>query len=154
MPWLVLLVVVAAALAYGVADDRTPSTLEDRADALAAEVRCPTCRSESAFESQAASARAVRADIRERLEAGESEGDIRAYLVSRYGQEILLTPSATGASALVWVLPVAALVAASAGLAFAFRRWRRAAEAEPTDDDRALVAEALRREHEEGGGRP
>ncbi len=150
LPWIALGVVVVVALGIGVLGERGPSTLDDRADALAAEVRCPTCRSESALESGAASARALRAEITRRLEAGEGEGEIRTYLVSRYGQEILLTPEATGLSSLVWILPVAGLVAALVGLGFVFRRWRAAGSTGATDEDRELVAAALRAEHERG----
>jgi cytochrome c-type biogenesis protein CcmH/NrfF len=63
---------------------------------------------------------------------------------------VLLVPKASGFDALVWVLPVAALVCAAAGLAVTFRRWKREADddVDPTDDDRELVAAALRSESE------
>ncbi|MBK9179336.1 MAG: cytochrome c-type biogenesis protein CcmH [Acidimicrobiales bacterium] len=151
LPWIAVAVVVAAALGVGVVGERGPSSLQDRADALAAEVRCPTCRSESALESAAASARALRAEIARRLEAGEGDGEIRAYLVSRYGQEILLTPEATGLSSLVWILPVAGLVGALVGLGFVFRRWRATGDGVATDEDRELVAAARRGEPDHTG---
>ena len=56
---------------------------------------------------------------------------------------MLLVPRAEGIGAAVWVLPVAVLVAAVAGLVLAFRRWRRDTSAPPTDEDRALVERAL-----------
>ena len=73
-----------------------------------------------------------------------------AVIESSFGGRILLVPKASGFDALVWALPVAALVCAVAGLAFTFRRWRREAAdgADPTDEDRALVAAALASEDE------
>jgi cytochrome c-type biogenesis protein CcmH len=91
---------------------------------LSQEVRCPTCRGLSAAESDAKAAQAVRAEIRSRVAAGQRDEDIRAYLASRYGDDILLRPEGSGASALVWALPVVVVVCGAAGLAFAFRRWK------------------------------
>ena len=65
-------------------------------------------------------------EIRSHVEAGQTDEEIRAYLASRYGDDILLRPEGSGVGGLVWALPVAALVAGLAGLVLAFRRWRRA----------------------------
>lgn len=145
LPWLVMAVVAGTALAVGVTGDRGPTTQAERATAIASEVRCPTCQGLSAAESNAAAARAIREDISERLRAGESPAQIRAFLVSRYGEDILLRPPASGISGLVWALPVALLVGAGAGLAAAFRRWRRALGGPVTEADRRRVEEALGR---------
>jgi cytochrome c-type biogenesis protein CcmH len=109
---------------------------------VASEVRCPTCRQLSAAESDAPAAEAVRVAIAKHVEQGESDQEIRGFLVSTYGDDILLKPGGSGVAGLVWALPVAAFVCALAGLAIAFRRWHRA-EVDPTADDRALVARAL-----------
>lgn len=147
-PWAVMAAVLAAALAVGVTGERAPRTLEERATALADEVRCPTCRSQSAADSDAPSSVAIRDDIAERLRDGQSEGQIREYLVSRYGEEVLLDPGGSGVAGVVWALPVAVLVIAVAGLAAAFRRWRGGPAPVVTAEDRALVDAARR------GGRP
>jgi cytochrome c-type biogenesis protein CcmH len=142
--WLLMALVLAAALLAGATGNRSPRTEAERVRAIASTVRCPTCRGLSAAESDARAAQAVREDIRDRLRAGQSAGEIRAFLVSRYGEDILLKPRASGVAALVWVLPVAALVLAAAGLVAAFRRWRgQRAVGPPTDDDRAIVEAAL-----------
>lgn len=125
LSWLLAGVVGVAALAVGTLGDGPARATEDRVNDIAATIRCPQCRSQSAGDSDAATARAVRAEIAERVEAGDSADEIRAYFASRYGAQILLTPPADGIGSLVWVLPVAALVAGAAGLAFAFARWRR-----------------------------
>jgi cytochrome c-type biogenesis protein CcmH len=126
LPVLVLLAVLAVALGVGAAREARPSGTSARVTRIAKDVRCPTCEGLSANESDAPASVAIRDQIRAKVEAGYSNGQIRAYLVDRYGQDILLKPSATGVSALVWALPVAGLTAALAGLVLVFRRWRRA----------------------------
>jgi cytochrome c-type biogenesis protein CcmH len=85
---------------------------------------------------------AIRTEIEARLRDGQTDGQIRAYLVSRYGEDVLLRPSGSGLTGLVWALPVAAVVVAAAGLAVAFWRWRGGAPPAVTDEDRALVERA------------
>ena len=138
LPWLALVVVVGVALGVGATSSGRRSD-EDRMQDIAASIRCPTCRSQSVLDSDAPTADNIRKDIRRRIAAGESDGEIRAYYVSRYGQSILLTPPRSGIAALVWVLPVAALVLAVAGLGFAFRRWRAEPGVAVTDEDRVRV---------------
>lgn len=156
VPWLVLAVVVVIALAVG---SRTggSSDREDQVRAIAETIKCPQCPGQSSATSDAATATAVRADIGRRLAAGQSADRIRDYYVSKYGEAVLLNPARSGASALVWGVPVAAVVIAFAGLGFAFHRWRAAGTAGPSDADREMVTAALRRSdldaHGEGDGR-
>ena len=124
LPWLALAAVLAVALLVGAGRHGGRATPAQRAHRIAGELRCPTCRSLSAAESDAKAAKAVRDEIARRVRAGESDGEIRAYFVSRYGRDILLEPEGTGVAAIVWVLPVAALVCGIAGLAVAFRPRR------------------------------
>ena len=143
--WILMTIVLAVALFVGVTEDRAPRTENDRVNAIAAEVRCPTCKGLSAAESDAAAAQAVRDEIRTRLRAGEDQSEILAFLASRYGDDILLRPDAGGVAGLVWVLPVVAVLVALFGLAAALRRSRRRAVVDaPTTADRDLVEEALR----------
>ncbi len=143
LPWFIMAGVLLLALGVSATGDRAPRTESDRVNAIAAEVRCPTCAGLSAVESDAAAAQAVRDEIRTRLRDGESDREIRAYLASRYGSDILLRPESSGVAGLVWALPVAGGIVAVASLVFTFRRWRRDG-VEPTADDRARVEEALR----------
>ena len=143
--WIVMAGVLAVALFIGATEDRAPRTENERVNAIAAEVRCPTCESLSAAESDAAAAQAVRDEIRTRLRSGEDESEILAFLASRYGNDILLRPEAGGVAGLVWALPVAAVLLALGGLAWALRRSRRdLASSAPTSADRDLVEDALR----------
>ena len=145
-PWAALAAVLLVALAAGTGGDGGPKPVAERVDSITEGIRCPTCRSQSAADSDAPAARAIRTEVERRLRAGQGDAEIRAYFVSKYGKDILLTPEGTGVAALVWVLPVAALVGAAAALAVAFRRWRAAGTATgpPSAEDRDLVERALR----------
>ncbi len=135
---LVLVALVRAGVAEGPA-----RTTDERVRDIAATIKCPTCRGQSVAGSDAAAARAIRNDITRRVNDGESADQIRAAVAANYGSEVLLTPPSTGVEGIVWILPVIALVLGLAGLSAAFARWRRATPPELTDDDRALVAQAL-----------
>jgi len=142
-PWIVLALVVVAALAFGSGAGRG-RTLDDRVQAVARTIKCPQCSDQSAATSEAPTAVAIRADIARRLARGQTGDEIRDYYGSRYEESILLNPSSSGTASLVWILPVVALVGAFGGLAFAFRRWKAASTGEVSDDDRQLVADAQR----------
>lgn len=138
-----LAVVVAGALFVGSRGDGSPPSDAERAQRIAATIRCPTCRSQSMADSDSPAARLGREEILRRVREGQSDAEIKAYFVDRYGEQIRLDPSRRGVSALVWALPVVAAAAAVVALALAFRRWRpRRRQATP--GDRALVEEALR----------
>jgi cytochrome c-type biogenesis protein CcmH len=143
LPWLALALVVVAALAVAAGAGRSERTPAARARHVASQLRCPVCEGLSVADSPSPTARAIHDDIRRRVEAGESDEEIRAAFVDRYGESILLRPTSTGIAALVWALPVVALVLGAAGLGFAFWRWRREPRLSPTEADRALVGEAL-----------
>ena len=143
--------VVVGFLAVGASRADGPGTPAERAEAIEKRVACPVCDGESVFESRNTASENIRNTIGGLVDAGELDDDeIIAVIESRFGGQILLVPRASGFDALVWALPVAALICALAGLAFTFRRWRReaAADVDPTDDDRALVAAALASEDE------
>jgi cytochrome c-type biogenesis protein CcmH len=123
--WALLVVVVVGALVYGTTD-RDTTTDADRVERIADSVRCPTCRGQSVADSDAPAASNVRTDIERRVAEGETDDQIRAALVARFGDGILLNPPRSGVAGLVWVLPVAGVVVAGGGLVVAFRRWRRA----------------------------
>lgn len=123
-PWALLVVVVAASLGVATADEQGPRSNRDRVNAIAATVQCPDCRGQSVADSASVASSNIRGEIERRVEAGQSDEEIRAALADTFGEQVLLNPPRSGLAALVWVLPVAALVAAVAGLIAAFGRWR------------------------------
>ena len=129
--------VVVGFLAVGASRADGPSTPAERAEAIEQRVACPVCDGESVFESRNTASENIRNTIGELVDDGELDDDeIIAVIESSFGGQILLVPQASGFDALVWALPVAALVCALAGLAFTFRRWRREAAAERRPDRR------------------
>lgn len=77
--------------------------LEDRAREISKEVRCLVCRNESIDDSSAGLARDLRLLVRERLIAGDSDGQVKNYLVDRYGEFVLLKPVFSMANAALWI---------------------------------------------------
>lgn len=142
--WALMALVLVGALAVGRGDPGPPSDAQ-RAHDIATEIRCPTCRGLSAADSDAPSSQAIRDDILRRVQAGQTDGEIRGYLVSRYTTDILLKPERHGVAVLVWALPIVAGIAALAALILAFRRWRARPGVAVSAGDQAIVDEALRR---------
>jgi len=140
--WLGLVVVLVGALVVGTVDDRGPRSPGDRVRNLAESIACPRCDGQSVADSDSDAAEGVRSLIEQRIAEGASDAQIRDELAAAYGEQVLLTPARSGVAGMVWALPVVVLVAAGAGLALAFRRWRGGGEARATDDDRALVEAA------------
>ncbi|HEX5268627.1 MAG TPA: cytochrome c-type biogenesis protein CcmH [Acidimicrobiales bacterium] len=135
-PWVLLLVVLGVGLGIGVSRSGPPPTVDQQVRAIAAEVRCPSCADLNSAQSNDVTAVAVRSAIRQRLVQGQSRPQIEAFLVSRYGPDILLRPPSRGVGGLVWLLPVIAAVAALLAAAWALRRWRASA-AGPSPSGRA-----------------
>jgi cytochrome c-type biogenesis protein CcmH len=146
---MLLAIVVAALLIVGIGSDNSPPTAQDRVEAIAKRLACPICDGESVFESRNPASDNIRTEIRVQVDAGLlSNDEIISYFVQR-NQRLLLVPRASGLDALVWALPAFAAVCAIGGLGFAFRRWKTASDTVPSDDDRALVADALTAQEEE-----
>ncbi len=116
-------VVLVLALAAG-APNGKPS-LSTRVEQVATQLRCPVCQGESVYDSPSSLAAAMRSIIRQRLHSGQSEGQVKAYFVSRYGQWVLLAPPGTGIGRLAWLAPPAAILIGLIVVAFALTRWRR-----------------------------
>ncbi|MSZ31789.1 MAG: hypothetical protein F2630_06210 [Actinobacteria bacterium] len=142
--WMLMALITVSLLAVGTTRDTGPLTQGDRIDAITKRVACPTCDGESVFVSRASAAEAIRKQVAREVAAGEkSDTEIIGSIAQSFNAQILLVPRATGLDSLVWVLPIAVLVCAVAGLAMAFRKWRRQNSAGATGDDFALVNKLL-----------
>jgi cytochrome c-type biogenesis protein CcmH len=108
----VALLLATQALTWAVQPNEILSdpALEARARALSAELRCLVCQNESIDESHADLARDLRLLIRERIVQGQSNAEIRDFLVSRYGDFILLNPPFKPTTWLLWLSPVMILL--------------------------------------------
>lgn len=118
--------------------------MESRARDISSGLRCLVCRNESIDESNAELARDMRLLVRERLVEGDSDSEVLAFIVERYGEYVLLRPTTDGANMLLWIAaPVLFLIAIiSAGL---YLR-QRARAPEPVKDRLSSEEEARLRE--------
>jgi cytochrome c-type biogenesis protein CcmH len=126
--WVLLVVVVVAALIAGTRPDGEPASAADRAHELKTSTLCPVCDGQNVLESNAPIARAIRSQIDEAIAAGRSDGEIRAFLARQYGDDVNPLPPSSGVGGLVWVVPVAAAVAGLFAVVLAVRRWAPAGE--------------------------
>ncbi|MFN7270039.1 MAG: cytochrome c-type biogenesis protein CcmH [Cereibacter sp.] len=147
---LLALVLLAAAPAGAVQPDEVlpDPALEARARALSQGLRCPVCRNESIDESHADVARDLRLVLRERLVAGDSDEEAIDFIVARYGEYVLLNPTARGSNLLLWLAGPAMLGAGGLIAALYLRRRSSAGDPAPetlSEADARRLAELLDR---------
>jgi cytochrome c-type biogenesis protein CcmH len=138
-----LAVVTLGAAAADPADRLPDPAREAHARLLFRDVRCLVCQSQSIDESDAPLARDLRQLVRQQVAEGRSDDQIRAYLVSRYGQFVLLTPKASPGNAVLWLGPLLVIVAGAAAL---FSRRRPANEPSALDAQEEAELAKLSRE--------
>ena len=107
MKWFLLFSLLLLTPAYAVQPDEilTDPKLEQRARDLSAGFRCLVCQNQSIDESDAPLAKDLRILIREHLTKGESDAEIRDFVVARYGEFVLLKPRLTAQTAILWATP-------------------------------------------------
>ena len=138
-----LAVTLLCAAAADPADRLADAAKEARAHALFRDVRCLVCQSESIDESQAPLAHDLRQLVRQQVAQGRSDADIRAYLVSKYGQFVLLAPKPSLGNAILWVGP---LLVVAVGAAALITRRRSTADPAGLDAQEEAELEKLSRE--------
>ncbi len=121
MRLLAFTVAVAGVLAAGVtAWGAEPPNAAD----LEAELVCPVCET-TLDQSDAPVAQRMKAFIRERIAAGDTEGEIKDALVAQFGPGVLATPPQSGFGLLAWLLPLVALVGGAIAVGLLVRTWSR-----------------------------
>ncbi len=120
------------------------AALEQRARALSAELRCMVCQNQSIDDSDAPLARDLRLLVRERLVAGDSDAQVLSFLVDRYGEFVLLKPSFSGHTLLLWLAAPAVLVAGGLIAWGVVGRNRRRIEAAPLSAEEEAELARLR----------
>jgi cytochrome c-type biogenesis protein CcmH len=119
-----LIVVAIGSAAYAVQPDEIMAdpVKEARARELSRELRCMVCQNQSIDDSEAPLARDLRLLVRERIGAGDSDGQVIDFLVARYGDFVLLRPPLEPHTLLLWFLPPLALAGGAVALWMRSRR--------------------------------
>jgi cytochrome c-type biogenesis protein CcmH len=140
-----LLVVLALLcwLPVAAAKDAAPAAadpaLEARVMALSEELRCLVCQNQTIADSSAGLASDLRDEIREKMRQGQSDAQIIAFMVDRYGDFVLYRPPLKRSTFLLWFGPLLLALAGLVTLFYRLARRRRVGETElaPADEDRA-----------------
>lgn len=144
---LVLALVARPALAVMPDEMLADPLLEARARGLSQNLRCLVCQNQSIDDSAAPLAKDLRLLVRERLLQGDSDEQVIAFLVARYGNYVLLKPPFQGDTILLWLGPGILLLIA-AGTSFVYFRARRRTAEEPlaplTQDERQELARLVK----------
>jgi cytochrome c-type biogenesis protein CcmH len=129
MKWLLACVMLfslsAPALAVRPDEILSDPALEARARHISEGLRCLVCQNQSIDDSEADLARDLRVIVRERLVAGDSDNEVRAYLVERYGEYVLLNPVLAPHTIVLWVAGPLVLLGGAVIVLLAARRKRR-----------------------------
>ena len=131
MRWLLLALLLAQPVLAVQPDEMLADpALEARARGISEELRCVVCQNQSIDDSDAPLAKDLRIVVREQLTLGKTDTEVNAYVVSRYGNFVLLKPPVEPATWALWAGPFAVLIIGGAGLAVWSRR-RQPADAAP-----------------------
>lgn len=161
MRWLLVTLILIGLLAAPVAvraQEPTPQpptpggVTDDDVNRVAKQLYCPVCENVPLDVCPTQACAQWRATIREKLEAGWSDQQIKDYFATQYGERVRAEPAARGLGVLVWLLPPIA-VAVGAFVVWRFlkqRSARQAAEAAtapapPADEYVARLEDELRR---------
>lgn len=132
-----IIVLAAQAIASPGPDERLEDErMEARARALYTQLRCVVCQSQSIDDSGAPLAADMRAVVRERLQAGDSDREVLAYLQARYGDYVLMMPPLQSNTLALWLLPAIVLLGGGAAMVvYVASQKRRVTEPEDADAD-------------------
>ncbi|GJL91852.1 cytochrome c-type biogenesis protein [Hyphococcus sp.] len=143
----ILIILIALfGVAYAAEPDEllADPALEARAEKIDAHLRCVVCQSQSIAESNAPLAKDLRLLVRERLTEGDTDDQVIAYMVERYGDYVLLKPPVQTNTIFLWSFPFLAFLAGSAGAFLFLRKPNAVKSATPlSDEDEAEIKRLL-----------
>ncbi len=111
-----------AALIFGTLDKNGEESPAERAAALATTIACPQCSGQPVSESSAPIAQVIKAEIKEQVDQGLSDSEIKAIYIERYGEWVNLNPSSKGFDTIVWVAPFLLIGVVIGGIVLAYSR--------------------------------
>ena len=118
--------------------------LEERARGISKNLRCLVCRNESIDDSNAELAKDLRLLVRERLVLGESNKEITDYIVSRYGEYVLLMPAFGWSNLLLWLCGPIMLVFGSIIAFWSFKNKTHASNIPLSEKDEQRIKDILK----------
>jgi cytochrome c-type biogenesis protein CcmH len=140
-----LLAFAPAAFAVLPSEQLSDRKLEARARHISQELRCVVCQNQTIDDSDAPLAHDLRVILRERLLAGDSDEQAKAYLVKRYGSYVLLKPPFQTNTLLLWLGPFAVLGLGGVLVAsYLLGRSRLVAAPQLSSDERAKLDDLLK----------
>ncbi len=116
------LCIAGSALAIDPSEELSDPELQTLYEDITAEVRCLVCQNQTIKDSTAPLAADLRREIRRMIEEGQSEADIKDFLVERYGDFVLYKPRFASWNIALWLAPAALLAIGLAALAAYTRR--------------------------------
>ena len=117
--------------------------LEQQTQEIAAGLRCPVCQGLSVADSPSEMAVNMKAEVRDMLARGYTREQIEAHFVRSYGEFVLLAPKFEGVNALVWILPIVALLLGAFVIRMKFRALAGAPRSKNYDDPDLARVRAL-----------
>jgi cytochrome c-type biogenesis protein CcmH len=136
-----LLLIPLSAHPIGNPADMLPDPAQEaRARDIGRDIRCMVCQNQSIEDSEVGLARDLRLIVRERITAGDSDDQVRAFLHARYGDFVLLKPPFAWSTAILWATPAVALLGGLALVLASRRRAARAPAAPLTEEERGRLA--------------
>lgn len=142
---LIAAVLGTAGSAWAIRPDEMLSNpkLEARARTIDKELRCLVCQNESIDDSDADLAHDLRLLVRRRVLAGDTNEQVKQYIVARYGNYVLLKPPFDAETYLLWLGPLGLLLCAAGAATVYYRRTVQAAEAPPISEEERKRISAL-----------
>lgn len=130
----------SAALAVHPDEILADPKLEGRARSIGKELRCLVCQNESIDESDADLAHDLRVIVRQRLVAGDTDGEVKQYIVARYGSYVLLKPPFDSETYLLWLGPLILLLCAGTAATLFIRHHRMLPPVPFSEDEKRRLA--------------
>jgi cytochrome c-type biogenesis protein CcmH len=142
-----LALLLAVALHPACAKEAAPAAADPVAEArlmkLSSELRCLVCQNQTIADSNAELAKDLRTEIREKIQGGMSDAEIKDFMVARYGDFVLYRPPVKAITLVLWLGPFLLLAVGGGVLVFNVRRRQSAAEPELSQEEQSMAESLL-----------